>query len=95
MRQASLLGAAWTVGELSALAGAGAASVTWYETTGWRGIIETTGGSPMPDRFPSVPGQVFPMWHVFADVAQWRDGQLREVTAGDPLRVVGLAGGDR
>ncbi len=91
VRQVSLLGAAWTVGELGALAAAGAASVTWYETTGWRGVMETDIGSSMPDRFPSVPGQVFPMWHVFADVAEWRRGQLRQVTLTDPLRVVGLA----
>ncbi len=91
VRQASLLGAAWTLGELSALAEAGAASVTWFETTGWRGIIERSDGSPMPDRFPSVPGQVFPMFHVFADVAEWRDGTLRSVTTSDPLRVRGLA----
>ncbi len=91
VRQASLLGAAWTVGELGALAAGGAASVTWYETTGWRGVMETDAGSPMPDRFPSVPGQVFPMWHVFADIAEWRDGRLRSVTLTDPLRVVGLA----
>jgi hypothetical protein len=91
VRQASLLGAAWTVGELSALATAGAASVTWYETTGWRGIIERSDGSPMPHRFPSVPGQAFPMFHVFADVAQWRDGTLRALEPSDPLRVRGLA----
>ncbi len=91
VRQASLLGAAWTVGELAALAAGGAASVTWYETTGWRGVMETDGGSPMPDRFPSVPGQVFPVWHVFADLAEWRDGRSRQVALTDPLRVVGLA----
>ena len=91
VRQASLLGAAWTCGELGAFAAAGASSVTWYETTGWRGVVETDEGSPMPDRFPSLPGQVFPVWHVFADLAEWRDGRLLTVTATDPLRVTGLA----
>ncbi len=91
VRQASLLGAAWTVGELGALAAAGAASVTWYETTGWRGVLETEASPPLPERFPSVPGHVFPLWHVFAGLAAWRDGQVVEVTASDPLRITGLA----
>ena len=39
-RQPSLLGAAWTVGSLKYLAEAGAASVTYYETAGWRGVVE-------------------------------------------------------
>ena len=93
VRQASLLGAAWTVGELGALAAAGAASVTWYETTGWRGVMETVDGPAMPEHFPSVSGQVFPIWHVFADLADWRAGPVLEVMASDPLRVTGLAVG--
>jgi D-apionolactonase len=91
VRQASLLGAAWTCGELAAFASAGAASVTWYETTGWRGVLETTDGSPMPDRFPSTPGQVFPVWHVFAALSGWHDGRVLAVSATDPLRITGLA----
>ncbi len=98
VRQASLLGAAWTVGSIAALSTSGAAAVTWYETTGWRGLVETGRGSPMPEKFPSQPGQVFPLYHVFADVAEWRDGTLRDVASSDPLRVVSLAvdaGGQR
>jgi hypothetical protein len=91
VRQASLFAAAWTCGELGALAGGGASSVTWYETTGWRGVLETADGSPMPDRFPSTPGQVFPVWHVFAALADWWDGEGVMVTATDPSRVTGLA----
>ncbi|MBX3028928.1 MAG: hypothetical protein KF809_02090 [Chloroflexi bacterium] len=91
VRQASLLGAAWTVGSAAALASAGAASITWYETSGWRGVVERATGSPMPDRFPSVPGQVFPPYHVLADLAGWRDGQLCATRTSDPLRVVALA----
>ncbi len=90
-RQASLLGAAWTVAEIGAFASAGAATVTWYETTGWRGVLETDGGSPMPDRFPSRPGQVFPMWHVFADLAEWQGGEVRLVDASHPQQVTGMA----
>jgi len=65
-RQLSLFGAAWTLGSLAALAGAGAASATFYETTGWRGVMESATGSHLPRRFPSIPGGVFPVFHVFA-----------------------------
>lgn len=91
VRQSSLLGAAWTCGELAALAASGADSVTWYETIGWRGVMEAAEGSSMPDRFPSVAGQVYPLWHVFAAVADRQTEQLLDVVASDALRVVGLA----
>lgn len=48
VRQGSLLGAGWTAGSVKYLAESGAASVTYFETTGWRGIIETDAGPPMP-----------------------------------------------
>jgi hypothetical protein len=68
-RQRTLFGAAWTLGSLAALATAGVDSVTFYETAGWRGVMENEAGSPLPRRFPSLPGEVFPVFHVFAAVA--------------------------
>jgi hypothetical protein len=68
-RQLSLLAAAWTVGSIKHLAQAGIASVTYYETTGPRGIMETVEGSPVPLRFPSLTDSVFPLYHVLADCA--------------------------
>ena len=64
-RQAALSGAAWTLGSLKALCESGAHSVTYYETTGSRGVMETQTGSPLPERFPSVPGGIFPLYEVF------------------------------
>jgi hypothetical protein len=91
VRQASLLGAAWTVGMLKYAAETGAASVTSYETTGWRGIVETDAGTEMPDRFPSQPGDVFPLYHVLADVGEWRDARVVAAPSSEPLRVEALA----
>ncbi len=68
-RQLSLFAAAWTLGSLASLAGAGAESFTFYETTGWRGVMERECGSALPDKFPSLPGDVFPIYHVLADLA--------------------------
>ena len=86
-RQLSLLGAGWLVGSLRALAEAGAASATWFETTGWRGVMELAGGASLPEEFPSVPGAVFPMYHVLRALADFREGGLRRVRLSHPLQV--------
>jgi len=90
-RQMSLFGAGWTLGSIKHLAEAGAASLTSFETTGWRGVMETEGGSPVPDRFPSLPGMVFPLYHVLADLAEWKGGEIVTLESSDVVSVVGLA----
>jgi D-apionolactonase len=90
VRQGSLLGAAWTVGSIKHIAEGGADSVTYYETTGWRGIVERTAGSP-DARFPSRPSQAFPMFHVFADVAEWGAGTVLAAPSTRPLETEALA----
>ncbi|MHB8398939.1 MAG: hypothetical protein ACYDCI_08410 [Candidatus Limnocylindrales bacterium] len=86
-RQASLFGAAWTVGALKYLAESGLASLTAYETTGPAGLMEST-----PRSSTSGWGRVFPLFHVFADLVQWRrHGRVMECRSSDPLAVVGLA----
>ena len=45
----------------------------------------------MPDRFPSSPGSVFPLYHVFADLAEWKSADLVRLRSTDPLRIEGLA----
>lgn len=89
-RQMSLFAAAWTVGSLRALTEAGAASVTYYETTGWRGLLETERGNPLPGRFRSRPGMVFPVYHVFADLAEAKGAEVIAALSSGPLRVQGL-----
>jgi len=90
-RQMSLFAAAWTVGSLRALTAAGAASVTYYETTGWRGLLETERGNPLPGRFRSTPGMVFPVYHVFADLGEAAGAEVIAALSSGPLRVQGLA----
>jgi hypothetical protein len=90
-RQMSLFGAAWTAGSIKYLAESGAASLTYYELTGWRGIMERETGSPLPELFPSLPGAVFPLYHVFADIAEWKGGSLVTCAASQPLIVTALA----
>jgi hypothetical protein len=90
-RQMSLFAAAWTLGSIKQLAEAGAASLTFYETTGWRGVKETEQGSPIPEVFRSFPGIVFPVYHVIADLADFKTAEILGCNSSDPLRVQGFA----
>jgi hypothetical protein len=65
--------------------------VTYFETTGWRGIKEKDTGSENPELFLSSPGMVFPVYHVFADIAGLKQGELLECSSTNPLRVQALA----
>ncbi len=68
-RQLSDFAAAWTLGSFAALAECGVHSITYYETTGWRGVMECPSGSDLPNRFPSLPGERFRIHDVFAQLA--------------------------
>lgn len=90
-RQMSLFGAAWTVGSLKAMAESGVERVTYYETAGWRGVMETEAGSPLPDQFRSIPGGVYPLYHVLADVAGCVGAPVFLGEASDSGKICGLA----
>ena len=90
-RQLSLFGAGWTVGSIRNLASAGAASLTYYETTGWRGVVERGENLTRRELFPSQPGQLFPLYHVLVDAAEFAGADLLPVSLGDPLSVEALA----
>jgi hypothetical protein len=90
-RQASLFGAGWTLGSIARLAATGNVhSLTYYETIGWRGIMQDDTGSPAPEKFPSLPGAVYPIYHVFADIAEWPIKQIYPTHSSHPLQVEGL-----
>ena len=88
-RQMSLFGAAWTLAHLSRLSGsAHVHSATYFETTGWRGLMETAAGSLLPAKFPSQAGSVFPLWHVFAAMAEFH--RVCPTFSTHPLQVEGI-----
>jgi len=90
-RQMTLFGAGWTLGSLAYLGKAAAHSVTCYRTVGWRGVMESVAGADKPALFPSIPGSVFPLYHVLADAGEWRDATLLPAESSDPLKVQALA----
>ena len=90
-RQLSLLGAGWTAGSLRQLADAGVDGLTYYELYGWRGLIERERDLTNRDLFPSDPGQLFPLYHVFAALAPFAGGEVCAVEVSDPFRVEAVA----
>jgi len=91
VRQASLYGAAWTVGSVKYLSEADTASVTYYEITGWRGVAERDVGTSLPERFHSNAGEPFPLYHPLADAVGWRGAEVLRCESEDRLVAIGFA----
>lgn len=64
-RQMSLFGACWTAISIKYLSEAGADNLTYFETTGERGIIQGDDEPGWPGSFYSTRGMIFPVFHVF------------------------------
>jgi len=79
-RQMSLFGAGWTLGSIARLAVTDHIhSLTYYETTGRRGLMEGP-----------TPAAVFPMYHVFADIAEFRPQGIYAAVSTHPLQAEAL-----
>lgn len=89
-RQISMLAASWTLGSIKYLSEAGASSITYFETVGWRGLMERKEGCPRPGQFRSRPGSIFPVYIVFALLAGASGGIVRPVESTNPLCALGL-----
>jgi hypothetical protein len=89
-RQPSLFCASWTVGSIAHLTAAGANSLTYFGTAGWRGVVERDEGADAPELFHSSPGDVYPVYHVFRAIAEYHDARSVPVRSSDPLAVVAL-----
>ena len=91
VRQSGQFAAAWTLGSLKFLTDAGAHSATFYETVGWKGVMDIDDVSARPDGYPSRPGELFPIYHIFKEVAGFAGGQAQRVDSSDSLAAVGIA----
>jgi hypothetical protein len=90
-RQRSLLGAGWTAISLKYLAEAGAESVTYYEATGWRGVMDWPDQAAGHSQFGQSLEGVYPLYHVFADVGEFSGGSVVPVVTTHSLRADGFA----
>lgn len=84
-RQLSLFAAAWTVGSIKSLAFGGAASATFYEAFGPRGLMEDEKPEIAPEIFPSIPGGIFPLYYMFLELMQYRGGRAVSAISSSPL----------
>ncbi|MBA3946067.1 MAG: hypothetical protein H0X37_16060 [Herpetosiphonaceae bacterium] len=90
-RQMSLFGAAWTLTSLKYVMESAVTSVTYYQTSGPQGVMAAERGVAVPAQFHSLPGSVFPLYHVFADIGEFASGSIMPSRSDDPLVVDGLA----
>ncbi len=90
-RQRLPFAAAWTLGSIKTLSEAGVFRATYYEMIGWKGIMERASGSLLPSLFPSRPGELFPLYHLFAALGDVAGGEIDTVTITDPACSSGLA----
>jgi hypothetical protein len=101
-RQLSLFGAGWTAASLKRLARQGAGSATCFETTGPLGVLAGESLAPEERNFPGMdfrlePDWVYPVYHVLADLADFRGARTLELASSQPLRLdaIALADGHR
>jgi hypothetical protein len=90
-RQMSLFGAGWTIGSLKHLAEAGVTSTTYFATTGLRGVMASPGRPNRKGAIITTESSVYPMYHVFADVGEFADGEIIPTLSSNPHIVEGLS----
>ncbi|MBN2764082.1 MAG: hypothetical protein JXR41_13395, partial [Bacteroidales bacterium] len=90
-RQLSLYGACWTLGSLKYLCESEADSVTFYQTTGERGIIQGEYDSLWPEKFPATRGMIFPIYHIFRYLLSNKDLEVVKSVSSDPYKTECLA----
>jgi hypothetical protein len=90
-RQMSLFGAGWTLGTHKYLAQGRVSSITYYETTGSLGVMELSNNWRALNKSSIVPGNVFPIYHVLADVGEYAGSVVFKTVSSDPSALEGLA----
>ena len=84
-RLMSLFGASWAAGSVKYLSEAGVKGITYFETTGIRGIIQGDSDSPWPEDFRSVRGMIFPVYHLFNYLLKDRSFKIIGSRSSHPL----------
>jgi len=86
-RQLSLYGAAWMLGSIKYLTEAGAAAITYFETVGWKGIVQGANPPALPDQFSAEQGQVFPVFSLLQQISPFMMGEMIRIVSSQPLKV--------
>jgi D-apionolactonase len=85
IRQLDPFCACWTLASIGRMSKAGAALSTYYELSGWKGLFEKEAGSKIPQKFPSRPLQVFPVYKVLTLLRGFEGGTLTVRDTDNPL----------
>jgi D-apionolactonase len=83
----ALITAAWTLASVRRLGQAGAGSATYFETVGWRGVLESDPPEPRDASFPAAPGMLFPVYHLLAELAPLSGLEMLECNSSHPLEL--------
>jgi hypothetical protein len=90
-RQMSLFCAGWTIGSINQFSWAGVNSLTYFETVGWKGLVESAPGPLLPELFFSFPYAAFPIYHVLAEILRFSGGKVQLYANDDSLSITGIA----
>ncbi len=85
VRQLDPFCACWSLASIGRMSNAGAALSTYYELSGWKGLFEKEAGSKIPQKFPSTPLQVFPVYKVLTLLKGFEGGTLSIRETDSPL----------
>ena len=89
-RQATLFGAAWTLGSIRYLAPADVQGLTYFETVGMKGVMSTESGPSLTNLFPAKSDNVYPVYHVLQWLGEFAGGKVAGLDSSDPMAVIGL-----
>jgi len=84
-RLMSLFGACWAAGSLKYLMESGINGLTYFETVGERGIFQGDLTSRWTDRFQSVKGMIFPVYHIFYWLLKYKTFRIIKNESTRPL----------
>jgi len=90
-RQMSLFAAGWLVGSLKYLAETGASKITFFETTGEKGLVQGSENSLWPADFPSQSGMIFPAFFVLNELLRYSQSRIIKTMSSQPNSVSVLA----
>jgi len=89
-RQMSLFGAGWVLGSIKYLAQSGAAAVSYFETTGEKGIIQGEKSPLDAQVFQVKSGAIFPLYYVFKEVLKNKNANILYSTSSHPSAFEGI-----
>lgn len=90
VRQMSLYGACWTLISIKYLAEAGVKGITYFESAGWKGLIQGAESPAVQEQFKSEAGDIFPVYLVFKWLDEVKKGRIIKSRSSDPLIFDGL-----